>query len=76
MDNLKAQSNDINKSLYKPNKLWMPEGEIDFTARPKIKPQSQILRYGQSPIFPISLIYAFIGSPLSVDSAIAFKPLY
>ena len=55
--------------------LRTPREDIAFTARPKILSQSQIFRYGRSiiclthpigPIFQISLIYAFIGSPLSV----------
>ena len=50
-----------------------PERKIAFTARPKVKSQSQIFRYGQSIFcrnivanFQISLIYAFIGCPQSV----------
>ena len=43
--------------------LRTPGEEITFTARPKIKSQSQIFRYGRSigPNFWISLIYDFTG---------------
>ena len=49
-------------------RLWTPDEEIDFTARPKIHSHSQIFRYGRNifclphrPNFSDSLIYAFIG---------------
>ena len=50
--------------------LWTPREEIAFTAGPKIQSQSQNLGTAEayfvchtSPIFQISLIYAFIGCP-------------
>ena len=62
------------RSVVHNHGLRTPGEEIAFTARPKIKSQSQIFRYGLSisPNFQISLIYAFTGYLQSVAALVGF----